>query len=121
MYVAVDASGETRADTDSFTFKLPAQTKARSQADGHPLPETAEPSAGRYHLRVGAHDTATGAVGTVSYDLDVPDFNKLPLGDERPPRHIDGGGVLDGQGERDAELQKFMNAPPVSLRTFRKS
>ena len=34
---------------------------------------------GRYHFRVGAHDTATGSIGTVSYDLDVPDFRKLPF------------------------------------------
>ena len=31
---------------------------------------------GRYQLRVAANDLATNAVGSVLYDLDVPDFTK---------------------------------------------
>src|SRR4029453_8757663 len=78
-YVAVDASGETRVDTDAFTFKLPPETKARVKQTGIRFLKRLNIPAGRYHFRVGAHDTATGSIGTVSYDLDVPDFRKLPL------------------------------------------
>ena len=34
---------------------------------------------GRYQLRVGARESGAGEMGTVFYDLDVPDFDKEPL------------------------------------------
>jgi VWFA-related protein len=116
-YVAVDMSGETRVDTDSFTFKLPAETKARIKQTGIRFLKRLNIPPGRYHFRVGAHDTATGAVGTVSYDLDLPAFSKLPfsmsglLVSSRAA-----ASTVTARG--DAELQKMMNAPPVSLRSF---
>jgi hypothetical protein len=35
---------------------------------------------GRYQIRVGAHETTAGASGTVAYDLEVPDYARLPFG-----------------------------------------
>ncbi len=120
VYAAVDASGETRADTDSFTFKLPPDAKARIKQTGIRFLKRLNLPAGRYHLRVGAHDTATGAVGTVSYDLDVPNFSGLPLAmSGLLLTSRDAASTVTAKG--DAELQKFMNAPPVSLRTFRRA
>ena len=120
VYAAVDTSGETRADTDSFTFKLPPDAKARIKQTGIRFLKRLNLPAGRYHLRVGAHDTATGAVGTVSYDLDVPNFNDLPLAmSGLLLTSRDAASTVTARG--DAELQKFMDAPPVSLRTFRRA
>ena len=120
VYVAVDASGETRADTDSFMFKLPPDAKARIKQTGIRFLRRLNLPAGRYLLRVGAHDTATGAVGTVNYDLDVPNFNDLPLAmSGLLLTSRDAASTVTARG--DAELQKFMNAPPVSLRTFRRA
>ena len=34
---------------------------------------------GRYQLRMAARETGGGRVGSVTYDLDVPDFTKAPL------------------------------------------
>ena len=34
---------------------------------------------GRYQLRVAARESGTGRVGSVNYDLDVPDFTKDPI------------------------------------------
>lgn len=118
LYAAVDVSGETRADTDSFTFKLPAEAKARVKQTGIRFLKRLNLPAGRYHLRVGAHDTATGAVGTVSYDLEVPNFNELPLAmSGLLVTSKDATATVTARG--DAELQKFMNLPPASLRAFR--
>ena len=119
-YVAVDASGDTRVDTDSFTFKLPAEMKTRVKQTSIRFLKRLNLPAGRYHLRVGAHDTATGAVGTVSDDFEVPDFNKLPLAmSGLLVTSTEATSIVTARA--DAELQKFMNAPPVSLRTFRKT
>ena len=35
---------------------------------------------GRYQVRIGVRETGAGAMGTVFYDLDVPDFARGPLG-----------------------------------------
>ena len=65
--------------------------------------------AGRYHFRVGVHDTATGSIGTVSYDLDVPDFRKLPLAiSGLLVTSREASSTVTARG--DPELQKFMNA-----------
>ncbi len=119
-YVAVDASGDTRVDTDSFTFKLPAEMKTRVKQTSIRFLKRLNLPAGRYHLRVGAHDTATGAVGTVSDDFEVPDFNKLPLAmSGLLVTSTEATSIVTARA--DAELQKFMNAPPVSQRAFRKT
>ncbi len=38
---------------------------------------------GRYQVRVGVRESGAGEMGTVFYDLDVPDFGREPLDDER--------------------------------------
>ncbi len=116
-YVAVDAAGETRADNDSFTFKLPAEAKARVKQTGIRFLKRLNLPPGRYHFRVGAHDTATGSVGTLSYELDVPDFRTLPFSmSGLLITSREATATVTARG--DVELQKFMKAPPVSLRSF---
>ena len=39
---------------------------------------------GRYTLRIGAREANSKKAGSVSYDLEVPDFAKEPLPDEQP-------------------------------------
>jgi hypothetical protein len=36
--------------------------------------------AGRYQIRVGVHETSAGTTGTLAYDLEVPDYSRLPFG-----------------------------------------
>lgn len=116
-FVAVDASGETRADTDSFTFKLPEDAKARVKATGIRFLKRLNLPPGRYHFRVGVHDTGNGAVGTVNYDLELPAFSKLPFS-------MSGllvtsrAATATVTARGDPELQKFMKLPPAGLRTF---
>ena len=72
---------------------------------------------GRYQMRVAAHDTGGGSLGSVTYDLDVPDFNKGPL-------TISGlaltsvAGSLVPTMHPDALLKDAMQASPVALRRF---
>ena len=116
-FVAVDASGETRAETDSFTFKLPEDAKARIRTTGIRFLKRLNLPPGRYHFRVGVHDTGNGAVGTVNYDVELPAFSKLPLS-------MSGllvtsrAATATVTARGDPELQKFMKLPPAGLRTF---
>lgn len=119
-YIAVDASGESRLHTDSFTFTLPAPTRSRIKETGIRFLNRLNLPAGRYQFRVGVHDVATGAVGTLSYDLDVQDFNKVPFGmSGLLVTSREASSTVTARG--DPQLQSFMNAPPVSLRTFPQS
>ena len=60
-------------------MNLQPETKARVAATGLRLLNRVELPPGRYQVRFAAHDSGGGNVGTVTYDLDVPDFAKLPF------------------------------------------
>jgi hypothetical protein len=116
-YVAIDASGEVRADNDAFTFKLPPDAKARVKQAGIRFLKRLNLPPGRYQLRVGVYDTGGDTVGTANYDLEVPDFNKLPFG--MSGLFVTSKAATSTVTARaDPELQKFLPAPPVSLREF---
>ena len=116
-YVAIDASGQTRGDTDVFTLTLPPDTKAHVEQTGIRVLRRFDLPAGRYQLRVAAHDMTGGRVGSVNYDLEVPDYGKLALS-------MSGLLLTSRTGTNtltarpDPILQRAMPAPPVALRVF---
>jgi VWFA-related protein len=116
-YVAIDASGQTRGDTDFFTLTLPPETKAHVERTGIRVLRRFDLPPGRYQLRVAAHDIAGERVGSVNYDLEIPDYGKLPLSMS--------GLLLTSRvgtstltARPDPILQRAMPAPPVALRSF---
>jgi VWFA-related protein len=116
-YVAIDASGQTRGDTDFFTLKLPPETKAHVERTGIRVLRRFDLPPGRYQLRVAAHDIAGERVGGLNYDLEVPDYGKLPFS-------MSGllltsrAGTTTLTARPDELLQRSMPAPPVALRAF---
>ena len=79
-YRVIDSTGKVRAgNTDSVTLNLRPETLARLNATGLRMLKRVELPPGRYQLHVASHDTSGGNVGSVTYDLEVPDFNKTPL------------------------------------------
>ena len=72
---------------------------------------------GKYQLRIAAHDPAGGNVGSVQYDLEVPDFAKAPFS-------MSGLVLTSGAGaalptvKADEQLKPMLPAPPVALRAF---
>ena len=69
----------TGGNTDSLTLNLQPETKARVEQTGLRMLNRLDLPPGRYQLRVAAHDPAGGNVGSVLYDLEVPDFYKAPF------------------------------------------
>ncbi len=116
-YVAVDSSGKTRGDTDGFTLTLPPETKDRVEKTGLRILRRFDLPSGRYQLRVAVHDTAGERVGSLIYDLEVPDYSKSPLG-------MSGllltsrAGTATVTARADPLLQRAMPTPPVALRSF---
>ena len=117
-FFAVDAAGKNRGGrTENVTLNLRPETKEVVARSGLRVLSRLDLPAGRYQLRVAAYDAGGGAVGALSYDLEVPDYDKLPfsmsslaltsmLGSSIPTVRI------------DEQLQAVLPAPPVGLRTF---
>src|SRR5262249_54579747 len=117
-YYAIDAQGKVRAgNTDALRMTLKPETKARIEQNGVRMLNRIDVPPGRYQLRVAAHDGGGGAVGSILYDLEVPDFAKAPLSMS--------GLVLTSPSAAaqptvrpDEQLRAVLPASPVALRTF---
>jgi len=117
-YYAVDAKGKYQGgSSDTVTLNLRPETRATIQGSGMRTLSRFELPPGRYQLRVVANELATKSVGSVLYDLDVPDFAKGPL--------LMSGVVLTSAASSrvptvrpDDELKQVMPAPPVGNRVF---
>jgi VWFA-related protein len=117
-YYAIDAQGKVRGgNTDAVTLSLRPETKSRIEQNGMRMLNRLDLPPGRYQLRLATHDAGGGALGSVLYDLDVPDFAKSPISMS--------GVVLTSQAAAlrptvrpDEQLRPVLPAPPVALRTF---
>ncbi len=118
-YIAIDATGKVKGgNTDSLTLtNLRPDTKARIEQTGLRMLNRLDLPPGKYQLRIAAHDPSGGNVGSVQYDLDVPDYTKAPFS-------MSGLVLTSGAGSAfptvkpDEQLKPMMPGPPVALRAF---
>lgn len=117
-YLAVDAKGNTRdGRSDNVTLNLRPESRARVEETGFRMLNRLDLPPGRYTLRVVARDTSGGRVGSISYDLEVPDFDKLPFS-------ISGVALTSMSGSTmmtarsDEQIRAVLPASPIALRTF---
>jgi VWFA-related protein len=118
-YIAIDQNGKVRGgNTDSLAMpNLKPETKARIEQTGLRMLNRLDLPPGKYQLRVAAHDTNGGNVGSVQYDLAVPDFQKAPFS-------ISGLVLTSAAGSSvptvraDEQLKQVLPGPPISLRSF---
>jgi VWFA-related protein len=116
--VAVDQGGKVRdGGRDLMNLRLRPQTHALVARNGVRILRRLDVPPGRYVLRIGARETGSGAVGSVTYDLDVPDFSR-------------GGLALSGlflasasasqipTANPDPEFKDVMRASPAAVRDF---
>jgi VWFA-related protein len=118
-YVAIDANGKIKGgNTDTLTMAaLKPETKARIEQTGLRLLNRVDLPPGRYQLRVAAHDSAGGNVGSIQYDLDVPDFLKVPLSMSGLVMTSMVGSALPTV-RPDDQLRAVLAGPPVAGRSF---
>jgi hypothetical protein len=72
---------------------------------------------GRYQIRVGAHEATGQAVGTVPYDVEVPDYAKTPFTLSGILLTSSSAGIYT-TANQDADWNGLLPAPPVVTRTF---
>jgi hypothetical protein len=116
--LALDAAGKVaKGDRNTAELKLSPQTFKAVEGRGFRLMSRMELKPGRYTLRVAARETGGGLVGSVVYDLDVPDFAKEALSMS--------GLVLTSSlaattptARPDPELAQALPGPPTVVRDF---
>jgi VWFA-related protein len=116
--VATDVDGKVRDGAkDVAELKLRPETHATVMTNGVRLNRRLNLPPGRYQLRVGARESGGGRVGSVLYDLDVPDFSKGDLAM---------GGLLLASAHAgrtptanpDPDFKDILPAPPTTQREF---
>jgi VWFA-related protein len=117
--IAIDAGGKVRDGLrDVLNMGLKPETRARVVETGVRLQSRLKLPPGRYQLRLAAREVSGGRVGSVTQDLEVPDFTKEPL-------TMSGVVIASGQGQTiltakaDEELKGVLPVPATAMRTFR--
>ena len=116
--LAMDETGKIREGVkDTAELKLRPETHEAVVKNGVRMTRRLSLAPGRYQLRIGARESNGGLVGSVMYDLDVPDFSK---GD------LNMGGVLLTSvsaarvptASPDPDFKEILPGSPTALREF---
>ena len=120
--MAVDESGGKNKGGLHFQVPLPLLPATYQQVSrtGLRVTATMDVPPGRYQLRIGAVDGTSHRIGSVHFDLDVPDFTAEPL-------TMSGlvltsalaGQVRTAFANPNDEIRKMLPGPPTVSRTFR--
>jgi len=117
-YYALDPNGKSHAGaTDTLTTNLKPETKARIAQTGFRTVSRLELAPGRYVVRAATHDVTTGTTGSVSYDLEVPDFSKMPFSMSGLVMTSLSGADM-ATLKVDESLKGVLPAPPIATRSF---
>ena len=116
--LAIDSNGKIRGgDRSLVNFALKPENRTRFAETGVRVGTRIALPPGRYQLRVAARESGSGHLGSLTYDLDVPDLTDDPL-------TISGIAVASASGMRtstakvDEELKAVLPAPAVAAREF---
>jgi len=72
---------------------------------------------GRYQLRVASHDSVGGTAGSLTYDLEVPDYSKTAFSMSGLVMTSMAGSTMVTV-KADNELKDILPAPPIAMRSF---
>jgi len=116
--VATDDDAKVQGgDRQQFDMNLLPDTHARVSRSGVRLISRLDLPPGRYQIRVGAYETTGGAVATVPYDIEVPDFGKTPFAMSGLVLSSSDADALVNANP-DPQLKDLVPATPVVTRSF---
>ena len=118
---AFDRDGRVQGgDLQTAEMALGAETHAAVAANGIRLFSRVELTPGHYQLRLGVRESTGGALGSLTYDLEVPDFTADPI-------TMSGMAITSSDAgqtptaKADAELSRALPGPATTARTFSSS
>ena len=116
--LAIDSSGKVRGgDRNLVNFALKPENRTRFEETGVRVGTRIQLPPGRYQVRVAARESGSGRLGSLTYDLDVPNLTDAPLA-------ISGIALASASGQRtatakaDEELKAVLPGPAVASRDF---
>jgi VWFA-related protein len=116
--VAADQRARVQGgDRQTFNLNLMPDTKANVDRGGVRLISVVELPPGRYQIRIGAHESTAGTVGTLPYDIEIPDYAKTPFS-------MSGLFITSSfagnyaTGSQETDWQGLLPTPPVANRVF---
>lgn len=119
--VAIDAKGKIQAGgRDTIPLRLGARSHDMVSRNGMRVTRRLDLLPGRYQLRIGAREANGGAVGSLAYDVDIPDFSKAPL-------QISGIALSSASATRivtanpDPAFKDVLPEAPTAIREFQQS
>ena len=116
--VAADQRARVQGgDRQTFNLNLMPETKERVSRAGVRLISQVALPPGRYQVRIGAHESTGGAVGTLPYDIEVPDFAKVPFALSGVFVTSSSAGAY-ATGSTETDWNGLLPAPPVANRVF---
>jgi VWFA-related protein len=115
---ATDDKGKTFAtDRNTLNLNMKPDTAKRVAANGFRVIQSLELAPGRYTLRMGVSETNTRKSGSVSFDLEVPDFSKPALAMSDIALTSALSGIAPTVRPKDP-LEKMLPGPLTSYRDF---
>jgi VWFA-related protein len=116
--VAADERARVQGgDRQTFNLNLMPDTKANVDKGGVRMVSQVTLPPGRYQLRIGAHEATGGAVGTLPYDIEVPDYSKTPFAMSGLFITSNFAGNY-ATGSKENEWNGLLPEPPVANRVF---
>ena len=117
--IALDSAAKLRDGTrDVVNMGLKPETRARVAQTGIRMQSRLKLPPGRYQLRMAARETGSGRVGSITYDLEVPDFSKEPISMSGIViGSVEGQSVMTAK--TDEELRTVLPLAPTASREFR--
>ncbi|MGE5357669.1 MAG: VWA domain-containing protein [Bacteroidales bacterium] len=116
--IALDHDGKVRAnDRQTLNMALKPETRAVVQQVGFRVVSRLNLPPGRYQLRIAGRATEAQRVGSVYYDLIVPDFTKPSLAMSGIVLTSSRAGAVPTP-RPDEELRKALPGPPTTARWF---
>lgn len=116
--VAADERARVQGgDRQTFNLNLMPETRERVNRSGVRLISQVAIPPGRYQIRIGAQETTGGAVGTLPYDLEVPDYAKAPFTMSGLFLTSSAANTY-ATGSTETDWNGLLPSPPVATRVF---
>jgi VWFA-related protein len=116
--VATDDKGKSfSTDRNTLNLNMKPDTAKRVTATGFRVIQSLELAPGRYQLRMAVREANTRKAGSVSFDLEVPDFSKAPLTMSDIALTSAMSGIAPTIRPKDP-LEKLLPGPLTSYREF---